>query len=140
MKQLPIAILFVAIAAIVSAETQPPPFGVTFAGKVVRVVDGDTIDVEVRKVVRVRLLDCWAPETRTTDAEEKALGLAAKATMVDLSDGKRVKVFVPTDPDAKLGDAFSFGRALGHVWVDGDNKSLSEQMVESGHATREKRR
>ncbi len=36
----------------------------------------------------------------------------------------------------KVADMFTFGRVLGYVWVDDVN--LSEEMVRSGHATKEK--
>lgn len=120
----------------VVAEAEPPPYGVTFPAKVVRVVDGDTIEVEVTRTVRIRLLDCWAPETRTRDAEEKLKGFAAKAFLEERIQNKNVKVYVPVEPGGKLGDSFSFRRALAHVWLDGEGQSLSETMVNSGHATR----
>ena len=54
--------------------------------KVVRVVDGDTVDVDVDlgfgvwlKKERVRLLGIDTPESRTRDKVEKQYGLAAKA-------------------------------------------------------------
>ena len=54
--------------------------------KIVRVVDGDTVDVDVdlgwstwRCGERIRLYGIDTPECRTRDAEEKAAGLLAKA-------------------------------------------------------------
>jgi len=60
-----------------SAETQPvtpsplhpltPSLGWTTRASIERVIDGDTLDVTICRRVRVRLLDCWAPELRTRD-------------------------------------------------------------------------
>ena len=55
-----------------------------YNAKVVRVVDGDTIDLlvdlgfSIHHKVRVRLYGINTPESRTRDLEEKALGLKAK--------------------------------------------------------------
>ena len=53
--------------------------------KVTRVVDGDTVDVDidlgfsvVLKKQRVRLYEIDTPESRTRDKEEKKFGLLAK--------------------------------------------------------------
>jgi endonuclease YncB( thermonuclease family) len=108
-------------------------FGLSFGGKVTRVLDGDTLEVEVRRTVRIRLLDCWAPETRTRDAAEKVLGKAAKAALVELALSRDVRVDVPIEAQGKFGDAMSMGRVLGHVYL-GD-LSLAEVMVMAGHAT-----
>ena len=54
--------------------------------KVVRVVDGDTVDVDIDlgfgvwlRKSRIRLLGVDTPESRTRDLVEKKYGLAAKA-------------------------------------------------------------
>ena len=55
-----------------------------YACKVTRVVDGDTIDVNIDlgfsvwHKARVRMLGIDTPESRTRRLDEKALGLAAK--------------------------------------------------------------
>ena len=62
----------------------------TYKAKLVRVVDGDTVDAmidlgfDVWRKVRIRFygLDAW--ESRTRDLEEKKKGLAAKARVADL--------------------------------------------------------
>ena len=127
------------------------------------VLDGDTIEVNVTRVsilgitvsadhisrtVRVRLLDCWAPETRTRDLEEKKRGLAAKAYMEELVLAEEVHVEIPIEKNAKFGDSMSMGRVLGRVFlphiviaeaVDGlETGEVAVAMVAAGHATKEK--
>jgi len=126
---------------------QEPPKGIVTDAKVINVVDGDTIDLKIEKIIRVRLRDCWCAETRTRDLEEKQKGLAAKDHMEDLL-GKRVVyfgekrfdknvvLFIPADEDGEIKDVFTFNRVLGHVFVDGED--VSDRMVKDGHATKEK--
>ena len=61
--------------------------------KVVRVVDGDTVDVDIDlgfgvwlHKERVRIIGMDTPESRTRDKEEKKYGLAAKAELKVLLD------------------------------------------------------
>lgn len=115
----------------------PPPSGWTTAARITEVYDGDTITVEVTRRFRVRLLDCWAPEIRTRDAEEKARGLEAASHLTALAEGRDAILHVPLE-GIDAADAWSFGRVLGHVWVVGDDVSLSVRMVEAGHATKTK--
>ena len=55
-----------------------------YRAKVVHIVDGDTIDVQldlgfdITYKARIRFQGVNTPESRTRDLEEKALGLAAK--------------------------------------------------------------
>jgi micrococcal nuclease len=62
-----------------------------YEGTVVRVVDGDTIDVDVDlgfgivlKKKRLRFLGIDTPEKRTRNLAEKKLGLQATARVEDL--------------------------------------------------------
>ena len=115
-------------------QTEPQPGWIT-VGKVVRVPDGDTVDVEIRRRVRVRLLGCWAAESRRDpriknridrDAA-KLRGIAAKEHLTRVALGKRCVVMIPTraddDETSDVGDVFSLSRALGRVWVDGQDLS-----------------
>lgn len=120
-------------------RNRPPATGWTTHARIVEVYDGDTITVEVTRRFRVRLLDCWAPEIRTRDAAEKARGLAAAAYLTELAEGKPAILHVPLD-GIDAGDAWSFGRVLGSVWIDGDDKPLAAHMRDAGHATKEKRK
>jgi micrococcal nuclease len=62
-----------------------------YKAKLVRVIDGDTIDVDIDlgfdvwlKRQRIRLAGIDAPESRTRNKAEKVLGLAAKARLTEL--------------------------------------------------------
>lgn len=115
-----------------------PPLGYVTNVKIVSVVDGDTVEVEIVKRLRVRMLDCWCPETRTKDPKEKQLGLAAKARLTEIALGKPATLYVPAGPDGKLNDISTLSRVLGYVWVDGASTSLSEMQVIGKHAARNK--
>lgn len=123
------------------AGSDPPPKGISTTGRVVNVVDGDTLDVVIDAPrVRIRLLDCWAPESRTRDLEEKARGLAAKVRLQELIGDQSVVIFIPTADT--LAKSLTLGRVLGRVWldIDGDGKldDVSAVMVAEGHATADK--
>lgn len=113
-----------------------PPEGFTTKAKVKNIVDGDTLDVEIVRRIRVRLKDCWCPETRTKDIVEKQKGLASRSHLATLLNNGEVVLFIPADYEGEIKDIFTFGRVVGHIFVDGQN--VSEAMVESGHATARK--
>lgn len=114
-----------------------PELGITTKGILTRIVDGDTVDVEIRKTVRVRLMDCWAPETRTKDLEEKAKGLQSKEHLSQVCPvGTEVVVHIPASEDGEIADVFTMGRVLGFVFVG--TEDLSEVQVMAGNATRTK--
>jgi endonuclease YncB( thermonuclease family) len=109
--------------------------------RVKSVYDGDTIVVELTKEIRVRMLDCWAPEDRTKDADEKIRGYAAKEFLQSmLEEGDVVLVDIPMT--GKLQDSLTFGRVLAYIYKDTDDDAvldnISAKMVEGGHATRTK--
>jgi endonuclease YncB( thermonuclease family) len=117
----------------------PPAPGWTTQARCLRVIDGDTIEVEVRRVIRVRMLDCWAPESRidrrvpeAAQTDEKAAGIASRENLRQLCEGKDVIVQIPSGED--VGKAITMGRWLGNVWVEGDGESLSEKQVAGGFA------
>lgn len=67
-----------------------------YNAKVIRVVDGDTVDALVDlgfstfKKVRIRMMGINAPESRTRDLEEKAKGLAAKIRLEELLEEEKL--------------------------------------------------
>ena len=137
-----IILLFVLIERAFCDQSAPPE-GLTTDCEIVNIVDGDTIDVRLSYVVRIRLLDCWAPETRTRDLVEKSRGVAAKKYMQALAEKEsRVRLHVPGGNS--LADILTFGRILGRVWRldpetgQPEDRDLSEHMVDAHHATKRK--
>jgi endonuclease YncB( thermonuclease family) len=131
-----IMVIVFAIALLVlrtSLSNEPTP-QLTTRAIVTEVYDGDTITVEVRTVLRVRLLDCWAPEIRG-DVIEKQYGHASRDYLRSLLPvGTEITLQVPIGD--RLDDSFTFGRVLGHVWCGADR--VSDLMVRDGYAQREK--
>ena len=117
-----------------------PPLGLSTKCKVLEVYDGDTVTVEIVRTVRVRLLDCWAPEIRTKNQREKAKGWLSKAHLKNIIEGKNATLFVPTENMKNSGDITSMGRVLGHLWPADEPKNVSQLQVEAGHATETKQK
>ena len=102
--------------------------------KLVRVVDGDTADVMidlgfdtwVKSRLRFKGVDTW--EKRTRDKEEKIKGLAATAftqTYLELNEGQFT---IQSYGKGK------YGRVLAEIFIDGEDKSLNQLLIENGHA------
>ena len=139
-----VSVLFGLVFCFNQTEAEAPPHGWSTSCKIIKVVDGDTVDVEIKKTVRIRLLDCWAPEsimvlpTNPTPAEledakiNKKRGQDSKEHLKLLAEGKTGTVFILGSDNFK--DISTLGRLLGHVWVDGDPLSLSQHQVKDGHA------
>ena len=105
--------------------------------KITRVVDGDTVDVDINlgfgvwlHKERVRIYGIDTPESRTRDLEEKRYGLAAKEFVKEFvrDKGGSNIVLRTRKYDAKG----KFGRILGDIIVD--NVSMSETMIKEHHA------
>ncbi|MEN1680324.1 MAG: thermonuclease family protein [Planctomycetota bacterium] len=115
-----------------------PPSGVVRACRVVGVYDGDTLTVELITRARIRMVGCWAPEVRTKDKDEKKRGLAARDYLRELALDKEGEVFIPLRGVDRLDDVLSMGRVTAVVYIGDSEKSLSELMVEAGHASTQK--
>jgi micrococcal nuclease len=104
--------------------------------KVTKVVDGDTIDVDIdlgfniSYAQRVRLAGIDTPESRTKDAREKALGLEVKDKIKKAIESAKTVIIKTELPDSTE----KYGRILGWVYLDGAAKSLNEQLIEEGYA------
>ena len=121
--------------------SEAPQQNVTTTAIVKKVYDGDTVVVVFQKEARIRMLDCWASEVRTSDPEEKEKGIKAREYLRSMiKEGDEVLVQIPMSH--KLQSSLTFGRVLAYLWKDvngdGDMENLSTTMVESGHATQEK--
>lgn len=107
--------------------------------KVLKVVDGDTVDVDIDlgfgiwlKDERVRIMGIDTPESRTADKVEKVFGLASKDRLKHLLEKDAVLITY----EDKNGEDMKgkFGRILGDFKC-GD-KTASEILIEEGHAVR----
>lgn len=116
------------LLALVVAYFAAPEPNYTAKCVVVNIVDGDTVDVMIPTTYRVRLIDCWAPESHETkNPKEKALGLAAKAELTKYAKDKQAIVSIPTSGTIKT--SLTLDRVLGSVWLIDSEQSLSEYMV-----------
>lgn len=103
---------------------------------VTKIVDGDTIDVDIdlgfdiSLTKRVRLAGIDTPESRTTDKVEKALGLEAKEYLKYKFKDAKLIVIKTELPDSTE----KYGRILGWVYLDGNTISVNDQMIEDGYA------
>lgn len=113
-----------------------PPHGVCLSGIILgRPGRKLVLDVEVARVVRVRLLDCWAPESRTRDLIEKQRGLASKRHLQELCPrGRSVTLHVPAAEHGHFDEVITLGRVLGRVWLDAEEQDLSTIQCAAGHA------
>ena len=107
--------------------------------KINRVIDGDTVDVDIDlgfgiwiKDERVRIVGIDTPESRTRDKVEKIFGTAAKERLQELL-GKEciLKTQINKDGEDMKG---KFGRILGDFIVK--DKSVADILVEEYHAVK----
>lgn len=107
--------------------------------KVLRVVDGDTVDIDIdlgfgiwMHKERVRMMGIDTPESRTRDKVEKAFGLASKERLKELlpiGSIQHLKTEIDRSGEDKKG---KFGRILGDFIVD--DKRCTDILIEEGHA------
>ena len=104
--------------------------------KVTKIVDGDTIDVDIDLGFdisfssRVRLAGIDTPESRTTDLAEKALGLEVKDKLKQLI-GNAKSIVIKTE---KMDSSEKYGRILGWLYLDGAETSVNDALIAGGYA------
>jgi|TARA_R100001086_G_C11775163_1_gene241987 micrococcal nuclease len=117
-----------------------------YAVKLIKIVDGDTVDVDIDlgfnvwlRSQRVRLHGIDTPESRTRDKEEKLFGNRAKqhlsrmiATETEhgplVDSQKNKEIFLQSLGRGK------FGRILGLLYVNDDAESVNAKMIKDHHA------
>ena len=101
-----------------------------------KVVDGDTIDADIdlgfdiSLTKRIRLAGVDTPESRTTDANEKKLGLESKEWLKKRVEGAKDIIIRTELPDSTE----KYGRIIGHLFINGEEISLNNQMITEGYA------
>ena len=135
-----IALALCAANTLQAQETNSTCFAID---EVLKVVDGDTIDVRIKVLpvdldlladLRIRMEGINAWESRTKDAAEKKLGLAAKKRLAELVATYSFTIGVPQPPPLSvcLSGKGKYGRWLGTLFNGGSN--INQQLVDEGHA------
>ena len=103
---------------------------------ITKVVDGDTIDADIdlgfdiSLTKRIRFAGIDTPESRTTNVKEKALGLESKEWLKKALEGAK-DILIKTElPDSTE----KYGRIIGHLFINGEETSLNNQMIAEGYA------
>lgn len=109
-----------ALAALLVLAAVPPALAAELEGRVVAIVDGDTLDILTRdrNTVRVRLAEIDAPERR------QPFGTRAREALSALAFGKDARV--------EIVDRDRWGRAVGLVYVEG--LEVNTELVRQGFA------
>lgn len=97
----------------------------TYKGKVVKIVDADTVDVnldlgfDISKKVRCRLAGIDAPELNTTAGKEAKAFLVAQ---------------LPVGADVSIGskEYDKYGRSVADIYYGG--KLVNQMLLDAGHA------
>ena len=103
-----------------------------YKAKLLRVIDGDTIDVMIDlgfntwAKKRVRLYGIDAPESRTKDLEEKRQGHAATKRLQELLASTNGELIIHSHGIGK------YGRCLGTLFIGECN--INQQLLLEGHA------
>ena len=106
-----------------------------YKAKLLRVIDGDTIDCvidlgfNVRLKERIRFKGIDTPEIRTKDLEEKELGFAAKKRVEEaFRHSDEFTIITEIDKKGK------YGRILGTIMLPDRKVSLNQMLLDEGHA------
>lgn len=103
-----------------------------YEAKVVKVVDGDTIDLDIDLGLkissrqRVRLKGINTPEMRSRDEKEREAGKEARRFVVERVANKFVEV--ETEKQGK------FGRYLATIYYGDNSANLNKELLEKGLA------
>jgi len=105
-----------------------------YAGKLERVIDGDTIDafidlgfnVWIKKRIRLHGID--APEVRTRDLNEKKRGMAAKNRLIEVLSLVNGNFILKSHGIGK------YGRCLGEIYTNNNSNSINKQLIIEEHA------
>ena len=101
--------------------------------RVVRVVDGDTLDIDApdggKPVTRIRLWGVDTPEVRGNGRSAMHFGKEASAFAHRTLDGQDVHVVL--SPSSTRG---KYGRLLAYISLDRGGRMFNEMLIEEGYA------
>jgi|GEM_PF-6990823 len=117
-----------------------PPYCIHTRVQVLRVLDGDTVEVQGELFggsVVVRLLGIDAPELHSQSPAQRAKAKLARELLERLALNRRtcsLLVPLPEKPHYNLlREVTSFGRVLGHLYLD-DETLAADELVKEGVA------
>lgn len=103
---------------------------------ITKIIDGDTVDADIdlgfdiSLTKRIRLAGIDTPESRTRDAYEKKLGLESKDWIKNRLEFAK-DILIKTE---KPNSTEKYGRIIGHLYVNGEDVSINNQMIVEGYA------
>jgi micrococcal nuclease len=107
----------------------------TYTASVLKVIDGDTIEVDFDlgfgvwlRNQRIRLDGIDTPESRTSDKEEKIRGTLSKEKLKEIL-GKDIQITTKIDPNEK------YGRILG-VLVNDKGINVNQWLIDNNYAVK----
>jgi micrococcal nuclease len=122
-----VAAWLVALTLVTPTASAQTWLGATYEAVVARVVDGDTIHVQIGdRVETVRYIGINTPEIHHPTRGPEPYGAAARTANQQLVEGRTVRLMLdvqPRDP---------YGRLLAYVYVDG--QLVNAELVRSGYA------
>jgi len=108
-----------------------------YKAEVVKIVDGDTIDVvidlgfKITTNQRIRMARINTPETYNVkkDSEEYQKGMAAKQYVEQRLAANKNEINLETEKVTE-----KYGRYIGTIWLADSTVSLNDELVEKGFA------
>lgn len=113
-----------------TTESVPSAVATSTLYAVTKVVDGDTIHIDINgKSEAVRLIGINTPETVDPRRPVECFGRQASNKAKELLEGKKVRI----ETESSQGERDKYGRLLGYVTLE-DGLFFNEYMVEEGYA------
>jgi len=103
--------------------------------RIVEVVDGDTLTIEAKIRIRVRMKDCWADELHSHYPELRAKAQQSKEHLASIALNRNGLLQIDLNGVDRLDKLFSFGRIIGNVYLNNQTKTLAQRQVDAGYAT-----
>ena len=123
-----VAVLTCLILSNCSSSGEPLPDGAN--GRIVKVIDGDTVDVSMSgRTERVRLIGIDTPETKKPNTPIQCFGPEASTHISELLPVD-TPVLVQRDVEARD----PYGRLLGYVYRTSDNLFVNQDLIINGFA------
>jgi hypothetical protein len=124
-----------AVAIKPATPAQAPPIGMTFPGKILSAHDADSLIVEVRMTLHLRLDGCWAPEIDSKDPIERQIAIEGRDYIRAIGLQRDCIVSIPfhdRNNAVHMADSLTMERWLSRVWLKDEPglPDLSTRLVQ----------